>query len=417
MNMQTVVIPDLFSFYDNGTVSFDRVLSTFDWKLKDESYVIIDFQKCMRANYQAISLLVLYCFYLAAHNVTVDFMLSNEGASLMWKKIGGKGVFSVLNNNRHNFRHHDTKPLIALRSNSYGDAISKVEKYTNKFGVEYEKTLRYILAELFYNALERGISMINSNGKAVNIPSIVQYNWFRNRNILNFIVADLGVGVKKHLEQTYNGFASDCEAILHSIKPKVSGTFGVSELYKNKNNAGMGLFLSSNIIRKLHSEMYIVSQGGCVHITPTDKTHRAISYPWPETLIFVSVRLDHTPVYIHENTLSELRSLAEDEIQIMESIEQETEYYLNVYNFFGKNAEIKSEAISHRDRYLLPAIDSGKRVRIDFAGVATSPHSFLNALLATPISALGINAYKKIKIVNASTDIRETIDYIFDENT
>jgi hypothetical protein len=49
--------------------------------------------------------------------------------------------------------------------------------------------------------------------------------------------------------------------------------------------------------------------------------------------------------------------------------------------------------------------------------VISAPHSFLSALLATPIKILGLPAYKKIKIVNAAPEIRETIDYILDENT
>ncbi|MGV8691542.1 STAS-like domain-containing protein, partial [Pseudomonas aeruginosa] len=66
---------------------------------------------------------------------------------------------------------------------------------------------------------------------------------------------------------------------------------------------------------------------------------------------------------------------------------------------------------------IFPALDEEKQIVIDFEGVISSPHSFLSALLASPIKSIGMNAYKKIKILNATPDIRETIDFILDDNT
>ena len=70
-----------------------------------------------------------------------------------------------------------------------------------------------------------------------------------------------------------------------------------------------------------------------------------------------------------------------------------------------------------RDRRLLPAIAQGKTLLLDFEEVISAPHSFLNALLASPIRQLGMAAYKRIKVINALPEIRETIDFILDENT
>lgn len=57
-------------------------------------------------------------------------------------------------------------------------------------------------------------------------------------------------------------------------------------------------------------------------------------------------------------------------------------YTVSVLNYFGKWAEDKDAAITFRDRHLIPAIQQGKRVDLDFRDVETAPHSFLNALLA-----------------------------------
>ncbi|WP_032033173.1 STAS-like domain-containing protein [Acinetobacter sp. 723929] len=92
-------------------------------------------------------------------------------------------------------------------------------------------------------------------------------------------------------------------------------------------------------------------------------------------------------------------------------------FFLIYKLYFGDFAEIKEEAINFRDKYLLPAIEDGKKIIIDCQNVKSAPHSFLNALLATPIKRLGMSAYKQIRIINAEMNIRETIDFILEDNT
>ena len=91
--------------------------------------------------------------------------------------------------------------------------------------------------------------------------------------------------------------------------------------------------------------------------------------------------------------------------------------YLSVASHFGTYAENKQTAIEYRDQELVAAADAGKDILVDFDTVVSAPHSFLSALLAIPIQRLGMQAYKRIKITNAAPEIRETIDFIFDENT
>ena len=413
--MYTLTLPREFSFSIRGQVDFNHVLSFFDWDIKD-SNVMIDISKCTRANYQALSLVISYIFYLKRQNKFVDVVrdrsIMNQGASKMWFKMNGDAWHRVLVGNEMFHPSYD-KPLFALNSNIFSDAVGKIGEYTKYFGVNYENTLRYILAELFYNSIEHGKFF----AKNLSIPPIVQYTWYRERNELHFIVTDLGVGIKKHLEQTYPVFDSDKEAILAAIKPNISGTFGVRDAYSSNNNAGMGLYISSNIIKRLNAEMYIVSKGGLVHISPQDVTSKSLVYNWPGTFVYFRIRLEKNADFTYESVLSELRSAADTEIEIQEANDQKNEFYLSVYNFFGKNAEDKHDAISYRDRHIVPAVKDGKVLKIDFKDVSHAPHSFLNALLATPVRILGIQAYKRIKIYNADPAIRDTIDYIFDENS
>lgn len=179
----------------------------------------------------------------------------------------------------------------------------------------------------------------------------------------------------------------------------------------------MGLFLSTNIVRRLRADMHIISGNGLLHVSPADITTRRLEHPWPGTLALVTLRLEKNAGFDLNAMMAEFREAAAREQSAKNKAEDEGTFYLSVYNYFGTYPEDKSAAIKYRDRVLLDAIASGKRILLDFDRVESSPHSFLNALLATPIKRLGMAAYKRIKIVNAKPDIRETIDFIFEDNT
>lgn len=419
MTERVLTIPNHYGFIDHEVYDFDKALSIYDWKLKS-SEVVIDFSQCLTANYQTLALMVLYLWHLRVNNchITLRFREDKKGATQMWRWMGAIGWSQVLNSEQQNFRSTEMKPLIALRNKSdFEVALAKLDAYTKGFNVEYEKTLRYVLSELMYNTLEHGKRF----GKFVNqekrIPSIIEFTWYKLRNELHFVVADIGIGIKKHLEQSFGPFETDEEAIRMALRPNVSGTFAVNDPYTSKNNAGVGLFLSSNLIKRLNADMHVVSGRGVVHVSPMDVTGGTLHHSWPGTFVLIKVKLEQEMKLNLHALMAELREVAGREISRSEKEESSNRQLLVVNNYFGKHAEDKDAAITHRNRYLLPAIEEGRSILIDFNNVENAPHSFLSALLATPIKRLGMDAYKKIKIVNASPEIRETIDFILDENT
>ena len=170
-------------------------------------------------------------------------------------------------------------------------------------------------------------------------------------------------------------------------------------------------------MRKLHAEMDVLSGTGLVHISPRDTTSKRISPNWPGTLVLVTIQLGIDKELNLHRMMSELRRFAELELKKHTESEQNGKYYVSITNYFGSYADNKQEAINYRDRYLIGAIKQGQVIQLDFNQVISAPHSFLSALLATPIKILGMNAYKMIKVLNAEPEIRETIDYILDDNT
>lgn len=416
----TIKVPRRFGFKNNELMDFDSVLKIFDWDIKD-SHVIIDFKHCTSADYQAISLFVIYSWYLKNNGCYIEHDIdfnTDKNASAMWKKMGALDTFEILDEKSLQFRYkkYKHKPLFALRNDENNKDFKKIlnetVEYTNSFDISYIKTLRYVLSELMYNTLEHG-SVYNRN-----IPGLVQTNWYRKKEVINFIIVDLGIGIKEHLQQAYPSIETDEEAIKIAIEPERSGTFNSNKnAYSAKNNAGMGLFLSSNIIRRLKGDLYIISGNGQVHVSPTDTTSKTLKNKWNGTIAFLSIRIGKNSKADLHSILQDLRSEAESERNIRDNKIEQENFELNMNDYFGDYAEIKQEAINFRDKYLLPKLAEGKKITINCKDIKSAPHSFLNALLATPIQNLGLAAYKRIKIVNANPNIRETIDFIFEDNT
>jgi len=234
----TILVPKRFTFVSHGDFDFNHVLSLFNWDLEN-SYVKIDLRPCFYANYQALSLLVLYIWHLRRRGCVVNILRATyrgyreSGASKMWRLMGANGLFHVLASPTDNFRSHNYKPLFAVRNRlDFRDALKKAESYTEGFDVEYEKTLRYVLLELLYNTLE--------HGRNPAIPSIIQFVYYRNNEDISFIIADLGIGIKRHLRQVYGHLESDAQAIRFALNPQVSGTFLLGLPYSSQNNAGVG---------------------------------------------------------------------------------------------------------------------------------------------------------------------------------
>jgi hypothetical protein len=416
----SLVVPSEFTFNRSGTKHFDPVLAWMQWDLQNIP-VEIDFTRCDSANFQAMSLLILYCWKLKQQHCTVSFKYHDGGeynGTQVWRMLGAPSLFAIATDPKLNFGGNKHKPLFAIRnSDDFRAATATVEQFCAQFAIEYQDTLRYVLSELLYNVLEHGCSDFTWNGRRFPTPSIAQFTWYEKINEIHFIVADIGVGIRQHLTQSYSFLATDEDAIRLALQPEVSGTFGRQDPYNARNNAGMGLYLSSNIAKKLRGDMYIGSGTGLVHVSPADTTSRELSAAWPGTFVLLTIRVDRGSILALDSMMNEFRERARDEVASREKAQKQDQYLVSVYNYFGRRPEVKSEAIAFRDKRLLPAVKEGKSVVLDFTDIRSSTHSFLNALLASPIRTLGVIAYKRIRIVHAIPEIRETLDYIFDDNT
>lgn len=411
-----IPLPKTFSFIQNGITEFDSILSLFKWNYSNTK-IIIDGNQCKHASYQTLTLLILYLWKLKQQKTFISIQFPKHSTlDIMWNRLDGPNYLSILNNSQNNFHYVYNKPLFAIKYKDHNitQMLNTIRDYALDLPTDlirgYEDAVRYIISELTYNALEHGFNP--------QIPSLLQFNWYRDKNQLSFILADLGIGIKNHLEQTYAPFTSNTDAIAMALEPEISGTFGVNVgPYKQQNNAGMGLYLSSNLGKTLEADMYIVSGDGLAHISPLDVTYTTLENAWPGTFIYMTIGFDRLKTYDLHKHLEDFRKHATETVAKRNNIVRAPELYIDMYNYCGERCEVKLEAINLRERKIIPAIKKGETVILDFSHAITATHSFLTALLADPIKILGLKSYKQIKIIGANETIRTIIDFVFDTYT
>lgn len=411
-----IPLPKAFSFIQNGITEFDSILSLFKWNYSNTK-IIIDGNQCKHASYQTLTLLILYLWKLKQQKTFISIQFPKHSTlDIMWKRLDGPNYLSILNNSQNNFHYVYNKPLFAIKYKDHNitQMLNTIRDYAMDLPTDlirgYEDAVRYIISELTYNALEHGFNP--------QIPSLLQFNWYRDKNQLSFILADLGVGIKTHLEQTYAPFTNNADAIAMALEPEISGTFGVNVgPYKQQNNAGMGLYLSSNLGKTLEADMYIVSGDGVAHISPLDVTYTTLNNSWPGTFIYMTIGFDRLKTYDLHKHLEDFRKHATETVAKRNNIVRAPELYIDMYNYCGERCEVKLEAINLRERKIIPAIQKGETIVLDFSHAITATHSFLTALLADPIKILGLKSYKQIKIIGANETIRTIIDFVFDTYT
>jgi len=412
-------LPEGFSFYTRGFVDFDHVIQHFDWNLRERA-LTIDLSACTRSNFQSLALLVQYAWHLTLNGCIVRFKYgtAQSGPTKMLSSMGALDWREVLVNDGRDFGNIPGRKTYALRRRSdVQSTINNARKAIRNYSIGFPEYLSYIISELLYNATEHGRHAAVVDKCQVLVPSVFQFGLYPQLNRLSFLFSDLGIGIKAHLEQSYPPFPTHQEAIIYALRPNVSGTFRQqSQPYSMSDNAGMGLTYSSLMLKRLKGDMYIVSHDAVVHVSPEDITSHQIRNYWPGTFVLINLNVGSVPAVSLEDLMAEIRMSAQKELDGASQKEESDRYPVSMFNYFGKYAEDKDAAITFRDRHLMPALENGKKIDLDFRDVETAPHSFLNALLATPVRRLGMKAYQWIRIYNAPGPIHEIIDKVLEDN-
>jgi hypothetical protein len=72
-------------------------------------------------------------------------------------------------------------------------------------------------------------------------------------------------------------------------------------------------------------------------------------------------------------------------------------------------AEDKDAAREIRESKILPALEAGNSVRLDFGDVELATQSFIHALISVPIRRFGEDALARVEFVNCTDEVQQLI--------
>lgn len=117
---------------------------------------------------------------------------------------------------------------------------------------KHAESIRYIISELVRNVLE------HSNSK---YGAVVSAQYFKKTNTIRIGIADIGVGIKNTISQSYRA-ADDLAAILLALTPGITGT--TNREGGTEQNAGAGLFFIKSIA-SINRNFFMIYSGNALY--------------------------------------------------------------------------------------------------------------------------------------------------------
>jgi len=264
--------------------------------------------------------------------------------------------------------------------------------------------LRYGMAELGRNVVQH--SQSESGGVA-----IAQY--FPDRHAIQIAMCDSGRGVFSSLKSPYPELRGDMEALKFAVLPHVSGAFRHG-MYSAADNAGLGLFFSKEICWRADGTFWLVSGKSLLGVKNEDSSGKNRVYrtvnPWHGTL--VAMDLPSEGVVDFSSLLQVCNDLAKharessgsaglDFIDVLPELDG-----LSVVKV-GTFQEDVEAAAAIRQKQILPAVQQGHMLVLDFQGVRFVTQSFAHALLSDALKIPGSLA--RLSFLNCTRPSEEAI--------
>ncbi|MBI4450714.1 sensor histidine kinase [Candidatus Woesearchaeota archaeon] len=129
--------------------------------------------------------------------------------------------------------------------------------------------IKYVITELVRNVFEHAYSEVGA---------VVCAQYYAKSNTVRIGVADVGIGIKKSIGQSYNP-RSDLEAISLALTPGVTGT--TKKIGGTGENAGAGLFFTKSLA-KVNRDFFMIYSGSAMYKllkNPKNKEVKLIADP------------------------------------------------------------------------------------------------------------------------------------------
>lgn len=367
-------------------------LVTWEWRERfppGTDSLILDFTENKFIEPWALALYAAYALRVSReHAIPVRAALDPANSANQYvEKMGFTHVLSTGESTPSWDTSHDNTGLHVIKTHRdvtrFIGSASLLARFADDETID---ALKYGMAELGRNVVQHSAS---------GIGGIAMAQYFPSRKCIQISVADCGQGILLSLSGMYPELKTDLEALKLSVLPHVSGTFR-NGLYSAGDNAGLGLFFVKEICWRTGGTFWLVSQRALLGVTGKDIEGRNKIYRQINRWSGTSVTMDIPAVGIADfgGLLEICRSLANsarlspggagldfiDELPELEGLS-----VIRVADFIE---DVEAAALV-RDTKLLPAMEQGGLVVLDFAGVRFATQSFVHALLSMPLRVRG----------------------------
>lgn len=276
---------------------------------------------------------------------------------------------------------------------------------------DMEGAVKYSLVELLRNVVQHARTSVGGLATA---------QFFPKTGLVELVVVDPGIGIKTALGDRYPEIDADMKALKFAMQPHVSGTFDSAGYDSMKDNAGLGLFFIKQIAT-LSGGGFFLGSGDTLAdlwVGPDDalrrRFHGSPKGGWPGTFAVVQLRKDSIADFnavlrtCRELAAEARKYPAEQALDFLDEV-PEIEGLLTVrVKEFEENVE---EAARIRDNVILPALEKGRLVVLDFSGVRFATQSFVHACIYKLLRD-DVRFRSAISIVNCTDATKEAIQMV-----
>lgn len=273
---------------------------------------------------------------------------------------------------------------------------------------ELEGAVKYSLIELLRNVVQHSGSRIGG---------IAMAQYYPNSGLVNLCVADIGVGVKVSLTEAYPELETDLQALKLATLPHVSRTFGPATYTAMRDNAGLGLFFIKQIASLAAGSFFLGSKEALMDLWGSEEGQQKKLYKlarnggWPGTFAYLQLRRDSIAEF--DGILTVCRNLAAEARKYpaelaLDFIEEVPEIPGLIVIKVAQFEEDVEAAANCRESIILPSINGGKLVVLDFNTVRFATQSFVHALMYKVIRD-GQQIGATLSIANCTNATREAI--------
>lgn len=393
---------------DKSLIDFFR---GWRWHLAPPPPIQIDFQGCNFIAPYALTLFAAYVLWLRKTK-RMHVRVNANPNSVAGAFLVQSGFFEVLGENPPEVveeRPDRTVKLTRISSSSeIAPFASRVMEILQIEDEELAGAVQYSLIELLRNVVQHS----GSQGGGVAMA-----HYYPNTGLVELCVADMGVGVKATINETYPEIDNSLKAIKLATLPHVSRTFGPSVYSTMRDNAGLGLFFIKQIASLSGGSFFLGSKDALIDIWGDKNGQQKKLYKlarndgWPGTFAYLQLRRDTIGDF--DSILHTCRRMAAEArkypselaLDFIEEVPEVDELVVVKVKEFEEDVE---KAAKFREELILPTIAKGTMVVLDFAGIKFATQSFVHALMYKVIRD-GQQIGSTLSIAGCSNSTREAV--------